>query len=831
MKGKYNVKSGISLIVLIITIIVIAIIAGSVIISFLQNNIIENAKEAVNANNEATAKEEESLSTLNSYIKKLLNKKTEINIETTELGIGGCGMLFSPKISPFDSNTMAVLCDMGGFYISYNKGASWERRNLNGTCHSVYFDEMQEGVIYVGGSGLYKSVDNGKSFELIFPKKDTIIGTPHKYEVGMRYYFTTDGYPTTKIVKSILVDPKDSNHVYILMYYYQNGTIFESKDGGQSFVSITNYTKTRVASNEIYDYNELLNYENGNLIYVTQDGFYKYNSEKSEPEELYRSGSEIVDATKVIENNTTYYVFIEKEQVTNATTTVKYTSDFTDRVDLTQNIITAVNDTTNPFTVQHGNYGDIAFNWNFKHIEATSLSNIYLTQGSYSTNSSYPYGIEGVIKYNGSSSTWLYGNPFKTKGTLQNPAWGADDSYSMYGITVDKNNDNAVLFTTLCGVYYSPNSIDMYQKYSNVYGEGENKKYSTTGINVQNTHGVEHDPFDKNHIMLLHTDLGLITSYDNGETWTRAKEGINPNWLNSVYDVEFDKYNEGVVYSLWSIRQNAPYDVYGNETDYRYGGLAISIDGGKTWDSNYSSGLPEHVTPVKMSVVYNEGTDVRTIYVATFNEGFFVSYDSGENFIAMNDGIETVTYTKDANTTYEYIFGADIEVTEDGRIFGLTARSNCNYIEERGKVYEWIGEEKKWKKIELLENTTCPRDLYYKNGVLYISATAKYINDNKTQGVQFSNYGGGIYTYKDGNVEQIFDETISIGGVQIDSKGNMYASDIFGNIYLKNDEYDFENILSNYYFVSKGISLYNDDTLYLSTFGGGMLRIKISYSE
>ncbi len=76
---------------------------------------------------------------------------------------------------------------MGGIYISHNQGIKWERKNLYGTVISASYDPNREGVIYAGGSGLYRSNDNGNTFELIFPKKDDIIARLTHNENGLQY--------------------------------------------------------------------------------------------------------------------------------------------------------------------------------------------------------------------------------------------------------------------------------------------------------------------------------------------------------------------------------------------------------------------------------------------------------------------------------------------------------------------------------------------------------------------------------------------------------------------------------------------------------------------
>ena len=70
---KKSKKSGISLIVLVITIIVIIILAVAVILTIANNNPIENAKQAVKANDEATLKEAATVAQAQWYTEKQLD--------------------------------------------------------------------------------------------------------------------------------------------------------------------------------------------------------------------------------------------------------------------------------------------------------------------------------------------------------------------------------------------------------------------------------------------------------------------------------------------------------------------------------------------------------------------------------------------------------------------------------------------------------------------------------------------------------------------------------------------------------------------------------------
>jgi len=745
----------------------------------------------------------------------------EPQLKATKLGIGGGGALFEPAISPFNSNEMLVVPDMGGIYISHNKGENWDRVNLYGTVISATYDPNLEGVIYAGGSGLYRSTDNGNNFELIFPKEDDIIARYTHNENGLQYYFTHSGiYDRNKYVKNILIDPDDSNHIFILCYSYKNGIVFESTDNGENFNKLFTYTKSTSPSIQ-FDFNELIyRKETKDLFVINDEQIIRYNLDAKTQTTEYESDLGLVDVTTVYEDNKTYFIIIEKtDELENSDTKVYYTNDFKNKIDITDTLTSV-----QPNSFHNNTYGDITYKYDFHYISATSLNNIYITNWSYQNTSSikpYPYTIDGIIRYHNGEAKYLYGNPFKDHNTLASRGWCDGNTYSL-GIATSKQNEDEFIFTTLCGVCYSPDNTHIYPRYSTVTeGVYPNAKYVTSGIDEQATYGVYEDPFHEGVLLLLNTDLGLIRSEDNGKSWTRAINGIPNKWNNTIYDAAFDQRKENYVYSLWSGRHNAPYDAK-NETDGRYGGFAISTDGGKTWDATYSSGLPENAIPVKMSVVYPENSDEVTIYVATFNEGFFVSYDSGKTFTEMNNGIEKVSYKEEEK--YQYILASDIEVKE-GHIFGITAKNYYNNEDtQSGQLYEYI--DGIWQKIELPKNVKTPRDIYYHDGILYISGVATPVWDYKN-GTDFNNFGGGVYTYKDGIFTQIFDESISTTSVQIDSRGTIYISDINGNIYRKETDKDYEKIYDSYFYISKGLQISSDDDyLYLASFGGGLLKLE-----
>lgn len=758
-------------------------------------------------------------------IKAADDKPDASSLKATSLGIGGGGAVFTPKISPFNANDMAVTVDMGGVYISHNTGEKWNRRNLNGQVLTAYFDPTRENVVYAGGSGLYRSLDNGDNFELFFPHKNDLKASLNNAENNMRYLYSHSGiYPTDKVVKDVLVNPENSDNVFVLMFSGGgsglDGSIFETRDNGETFGEIISYTKTnRYSTNILYELNKLLYQKESNSLYfATSEGVYKCDSAAKTAEKVYSSQEGIVDIVTTFENGKTQFIVVENcSRIAGCKTRVFYTSNFNDIVDITQNIVAGL-----PRTVTSGDK-QTEYNWSFSYLDATSTENIYLSQASYAEDRSvYVYGIEGVLHYDGEGGEWLYGNNpaidgnSKNQMSLKNRGW-SDGNYKSYGIAVSKQQgcENTVLYSTITGVYYTPNGKDFYQRYCNVTKNGNTSYYSTTGLDEQTTYGVVVDPFNRNNVFILNTDLGLIRSEDGGSTWQRAISGVPSNVYFNSYDMVFDPRSEGIAYSLWSNRHDIPYSP-GDESG-KAGAFLYSSDSGKSWNSSYSTGIPSDAIPVKMSAVFpaDKNADA-VIYVATFNRGFFVSYDSGKTFAQLNNGITPVEY----NAANSFILGYDIEA-KDGRVFALTARSSYKSAIQSGEVFELKNDV--WQKIALPDGVDNPRDIYFSGETLYISCTT---NRKFTNSTEFYNYAGGVYAYKDGQTSLIFDDSISATGVQIDSKGVTYLSDINGNIYRKTAKGDYVKIYELYHSISKGVQLENDDVLYLPTLGGGLLKLE-----
>ncbi|MFT7160642.1 MAG: hypothetical protein ACI9GZ_001818, partial [Bacteroidia bacterium] len=122
------------------------------------------------------------------------------------VGPGGGGAMFNPAINPSDPNHAFVSCDMTGSFVTYNGGANWRMFNLRGVVRFYAFDPLDSKVVYAGTSNvLYKSFDQGNSWEAVYPKPADILAVIAKGDHADEVVITKDGI--RKSIKKLVVDP------------------------------------------------------------------------------------------------------------------------------------------------------------------------------------------------------------------------------------------------------------------------------------------------------------------------------------------------------------------------------------------------------------------------------------------------------------------------------------------------------------------------------------------------------------------------------------------------------------------------------------------------
>ena len=138
--------------------------------------------------------------------------------------------MFHPTISPHDSQTALIACDMTGAYITHDGGRSWRMFNLRGVVRFFAFDPGEPKTIYAGTGGLWRSTDGGETWKLIWPKPAAIrtiqMNSDHADE---RMVAEPDDLGE---IVALAIDPRDSRTLLVAGRKNGAAALFVSHDAG-----------------------------------------------------------------------------------------------------------------------------------------------------------------------------------------------------------------------------------------------------------------------------------------------------------------------------------------------------------------------------------------------------------------------------------------------------------------------------------------------------------------------------------------------------------------------------------------------------------------------
>src|SRR5665213_2883205 len=149
------------------------------------------------------------------------------------VGPGGGGAMFNPTISPHDSKTVLISCDMTGSYITHDGGLSWRMFNLRGVTHFFAFDPQAPHTMYAETTGLWRSTDDGESWRLVYPKPSAVKGIEMSSDHAEEEILTRPNPVGT--IAALAIDPADSRTLYAAAGEKDAPALFVSHNYGDSW--------------------------------------------------------------------------------------------------------------------------------------------------------------------------------------------------------------------------------------------------------------------------------------------------------------------------------------------------------------------------------------------------------------------------------------------------------------------------------------------------------------------------------------------------------------------------------------------------------------------
>ena len=700
------------------------------------------------------------------------------------IGPGGGGAMFNPTISPHDPNTVLVSCDMTGSYITHDGGQSWRMFNLRGVVRFFVFDPIDPKVMYAQATGLWRSVDNGESWHLVYPAPEGIkairMNSDHSDEE-----LVSDDDPMG-LISALAVDPEDSKVLYAA--------------GDESHLALfvsTDWGKTWVRKDALP--------ETPRRIWVDPNSL-------RESRTLFLAGAHYVS----MKDSSGLHNFPAPKSVTFTDVSAGFTEG-------SRQVIYAVSEKGAFVSKDNGR------TWQLSSLPgsgaevravATSRRNGRVAYLSYSEVALEGKKWMGVAKTEDAGRSWqLVWKESDAAAPNVHDAWitprfGVGWGENPLTLGVADQDPNLAYGTDLGRTMKTKDGgASWWAVYSRKVPSGE---WTSTGLDVTNAYGIHFDPFDSGRQFITYTDIGLFRSEDSGASWQSSTIGVPAEWMNTTYWLAFDPKVRGRMWSVNSEVHDLPRPKMWRRTDpAEYtGGVCVSEDGGKTWRKS-NTGMDE-TAPTHILLDPNSPPDARVLYVAGFGRGVYKSTDGGKSWTLKNQGI-----------TQKQPFAWRLALASDGTLYVMIARrsedgsiGNAN----DGALYSSKDGAEHWNPVPLPQGVNGPNGLTIDPKSPERLYLASWARASGTHGD-----GGGVFLSEDAGRtwRSIFDRDRHVYDVTLDPNDSsiLYASGFESSAWRSNDRGEHWSRIPgfNFKWSYRVIPDPSDRSqIYVTTFGGSV---------
>jgi photosystem II stability/assembly factor-like uncharacterized protein len=643
----------------------------------------------------------------------------------TVIGPGGGGAQYLPTISPHDANVVFAACDMTGSYLSQDGGASWRMFNLRGRTSLFVFDPTTPGTMYAYGIGLYRSVDGGKRWNLVYPApKDVrrvVISGDHAEESIETVSGANDG------LTALAVDPADARTLYAAFRAGRRTTLKVSTDWGETWTpagTLQDGARAIYVDPRSPRGNRTLYVAGDTSVAVREGGVWKEGAPASGGPVLSVSGGFPERGGKLM-------VYVATPGGLRLST---------DGGASWRELLPGLEIRAVAASLNHPQSAYVSYS-GLKR-DGQTLFGVAVTKDS-GQSWSYPWQEANRPAANVDQGGWI--NP--TLG----PGWGEHP----LELGVSPVNPDLCYGTDMGRTL---KTADGGKTWAAVYTRKSGPSgYTTTGLNVTTAYGVHFDPFDSKRMFISYTDIGLFRSDDGGAGWRNVTaHGVPRQWSNTAYWVEFDPEVKGRMWAVMSGTHDLPRPKMwrrGQPERFR-GGVCRSEDGGETWTPQTNGMAQTAATHILLD--RRSPKNARVLYVTGFGRGVYKSTDGGATWALKNNGLPS-----------HEPFAWRLAQSGDGTLYlVLSRRSEDGSIgnDLDGALYRSRNGAESWEKVPLPEGVNGPSGLQVdpaNANRLYLTAWGRKGKDGDLGGGIFlSTNAGATWKHVLDRDQHVYDVTI-----------------------------------------------------------------------
>ncbi len=732
------------------------------------------------------------------------------------VGAGGGGAMFTPAISPLNSNLAFLSCDMTGSYVTENGGDSWRMFNLRGVTHFYAFDPKDPNVVYASSIALFRSADSGKTWNVIYPPPSDITGIISKGDHAMEVLVTKDS--THRSVLALTVDPSDSKKLYAAISIDKEVGFFFSGDQGEHW---TKEHVLRDGSEKIFIVpsspvdSRTIFVVGKNTITAKRNGVWTVNKAPDGIKKItaYSGGFD--------EKQNKFFIYaVAGKGYFNPDGDPSGIYVTEDGGETWQNRQKGLMD----FQIagaEMPEYRAIATSENHPEVLYVSYNNLQTHKDTtcIGVAKSVDYGMTWTLSWRDriAPNHVQVPSPNMRDGWINDrfgPSWG-ENPFSM---GVDPNNPD-VCYGTDFG--RTIKTVDGGKTWKQVYTKKTDSGWITRGLDVTTSYQMAFDPFNPDHRFIATTDVGLMESKDGGHSWSSAtyKNGIPRKWENSTYWVVMDPKIKNKVWASMSGTHDLPRPKMWRRkgTGSFVGGIVISEDGGSSWQSVSADIGESAVTHLLLDSASDPSS--RTLYACAFGKGVFKSIDGGKTWKEKNEGLPT---------NEPFAWRIEQRSTDRALFLVIARRSEDESIgtEYDGALYKSTDGAETWSKVTLPIGTNGPMSLKVDPGNpqnLILSAWGRTVRERFE-----SDTGGGIFrSTDDGKTwEHVLKTDQHIHDITHDPRNaTFYACGFNGSAYRSEDGGKSWQRIKGYNFKwGKRVEPdpTNPEKIFIITFGGGV---------